>query len=82
MQSIIGKEVWKPIKGLETEYEISNMGRIKSIARKGGNYHNKIDRIISLKNRVSIRLNANYYSLDELVAEAFIRSLKDVQELS
>ena len=77
MQSIIGDEVWKPIRGLETEYEISNMGRIKSLARKGGNYHNKVDTILSLKDRVSIKLGDTSYSIDELVAEAFIKSLKE-----
>lgn len=30
-------EMWKPIEGLEGSYEISNMGRVKSIARFKGN---------------------------------------------
>ena len=28
------QEIWKPIKGYEGLYEVSNMGRVKSLARK------------------------------------------------
>lgn len=31
------KEIWKPIKGFENIYEISNKGRVKSLSRKTWN---------------------------------------------
>ena len=39
---MITKEIWKPIKGYEGLYEVSNLGRVKSLERicKGG--HNSI----------------------------------------
>lgn len=27
------KEIWKPVKGFENIYEVSNLGRVKSLAR-------------------------------------------------
>ena len=30
----VGEEIWKPIKGYEGIYEISNKGRVKSLSRK------------------------------------------------
>jgi len=32
-------EIWKPVKGLEECYEVSNMGRIKSLRRKTKQKH-------------------------------------------
>lgn len=43
------KEVWKPIKGFEGLYEISNLGRLKSLAKKpaiGINKRYMVDRIL------------------------------------
>lgn len=34
------KELWKPIKGFEGIYDISNMGRIRSYRKTGGNSEN------------------------------------------
>lgn len=31
---MINKEIWKPIKGYESRYEVSNFGRVKSLDRK------------------------------------------------
>ena len=35
-------EVWKPIKGYEGLYEVSNMGRVRSLRNNHGNYREKI----------------------------------------
>lgn len=43
------KEVWKPIKGFEGKYEVSNLGRIKSLACKSWNgkvWWNKPEKIL------------------------------------
>ena len=36
------KEEWKDIKGYEGLYQISNLGRIKSLKNNKGNYREKI----------------------------------------
>jgi hypothetical protein len=77
MQSITGDEVWKPIKGYEGRYEISNMGRIKSKARKSFNYHNKTDRILSTNGRITIRIDNKNIMIDVVVAETFINYMKN-----
>ena len=33
-RKIMSKEIWKPIPGFENRYEVSNLGRFKSINRK------------------------------------------------
>ena len=46
------EEMWKPIKGFEGKYDISNMGRVKSlkrtILRKDGKYMTFPERLIAL----------------------------------
>ncbi len=32
------QEIWKPVKGYEGIYEVSNLGRVKSLPRTAGNY--------------------------------------------
>ena len=32
-------EIWKPIEGLEGKYEVSNLGRVRSIDRISSNGH-------------------------------------------
>ena len=74
-------EVWKPIKGYEDKYHVSNMGKIKSLSRlialKKNSYRKTKEKIISL----SVRTKNTYYaftlqgktiSVHRLVAEAFI----------
>lgn len=39
-------EVWKDIKGYEGLYQVSNMGRVKSLKRKSRNLNNEEDRIL------------------------------------
>lgn len=75
-------ELWKDIKDFEGLYQISNMGRIKSLARpcKGFGYKYAVDRIIK-----PLRMANGYYEavlfrngkrtirmLHRVVAEAFI----------
>ena len=77
MPSTIGNEVWKPIRGLEGSYAVSNYGRIKSLARFSLNGRNQHDRILSMRNRITICVGTKSFSIDILVAETFIRPLKD-----
>jgi hypothetical protein len=64
------KEIWKDVKGYEGLYQVSNLGRIKSIIRKGKILSNKSHRYISVifyKNK--LRKNIRVH---RLVAGAFI----------
>lgn len=69
-------EEWKDIKGYESLYQVSNLGRIKSL-----NYnHTKKEKIMSLENNKSgylrvalhLRKKQRHYLVHRLVAEAFI----------
>ena len=72
------EEIWKDIKGYEGIYQVSNLGRVKSL------HHNK-EKI--LKNRLgangyySVALNKNgkikYLGVHRLVAIAFVDGYKE-----
>lgn len=82
------KEAWKPVKGYENYYEVSNLGRIKSLARtvswknRAGNISSRQDgeKIIApdvLQTgyvRVKFRVGGivKAYSVHRIVAEHFI----------
>src|ERR1700743_293363 len=81
-------ELWKPIKGYKGLYEISNMGRVKSLERKGtkigyGNYY-RSPRIkkqnYGTNNYLCLVLNkdktARTKSVHRLVAIHFIKNPK------
>ena len=77
------KEVWKPIKGYEGLYEVSNLGRVKSLPKKrinGTNFYIQKERILKpqLKtNRylgvglIKNKIHKNFL-IHRLVAKAFI----------
>ncbi len=76
------KEIWKDIKGYERLYEVSNLGRVKSLDRMvdnglGGEMHIK-ERILTntLTNRYYIVILSNkkkkVYRVHKLVAIAFL----------
>lgn len=72
------EEIWKDIKGYEGDYQISNLGRVKSRKEQFGN----VPKEIILKpvltvwgyTRVGLRKNkkAKNYFIHRLVAEAFV----------
>lgn len=66
-------EIWKPIKGFEGFYEVSNLGRVKSFKRSAG----KIIKFqVNCKGYRIIRLNKNSVTytkkISQLVAIAFL----------
>lgn len=78
-------EVWKPVKGYEGYYEVSNLGRVKSKARK----YYRSDVLYHLKERVmkvspsssgyntiilTVNGKAKSYLLHRLIALAFIEN--------
>lgn len=83
------KEIWKPIKGYEGLYEVSNLGRVKSLSRKvnsylGENTRTMRERIMKQRIRNSyfiVQLKKDgirkSYQVHRLVAEAFIPNPKN-----
>lgn len=77
-------EIWKDIKGLEGSYQVSNLGRVKSLARVIKRSDNKIqtfkERILKVLpdnngySRVSLPINGKQTKvrIHRLVAKAFI----------
>ena len=80
------EEIWKDIEGYEGYYQVSNLGRVKSLERTinhktcyGGLYHIK-ERILKLKIekdgyfRIGLKKGKikKYYRVNRLVAQAFI----------
>lgn len=68
-------ERWKPVKGYEKEYRISNYGRLLTLARNGLSDSKILSIGISGRYwRVGLRKNdvRNHYSVHRLVAEAFV----------
>lgn len=43
------KEIWKDIEGYEGLYQVSNLGRVKSLKRESKNNKNVTDRILKYK---------------------------------
>ena len=75
----VSKEVWKPIKGYEGLYEVSNLGRVKSTERRGAYGLKENGRIRSLGERngyryIALCKDGKYKKqyVHRLVAQAFI----------
>lgn len=73
-------EIWKPIKGYEDLYEVSNLGRVNSLfTRKGKIMKPKVERDGYLRIGFWKEGKQKYYNVHRLVAEAFLLEKQDYQ---
>lgn len=84
------KEVWKDIKGYEQKYQVSNLGNIKSLARKkynGRAYADKKEQILKPRINKHGYLHVNLYNghkkykdveVQRLVAQTFLSNPNDL----
>lgn len=85
------KEVWKDIKGFENLYQVSSLGRIKSLGN-GNSTDPRTKRVIIMKLNVKksgyvhIKLckdnKGHYKSVHRLVADAFIPNIENKREVN
>ena len=85
--SLYGDEVWKPIRGYEGKYEVSSLGRVKSLVFRNNQTEIPRERILSATDNghgykiVGLSKDGkrkNHY-LHRLVAEAFIPNLSNLE---
>ena len=80
-------EEWRDIKGYEEKYQVSNLGRVKSLKDRYGNYREKILKY-SKNNRgyltVSLCKNSKVklFTVHRLVAQAFIENSNNYPEVN
>lgn len=81
------QEVWKDIKGYEGLYQVSNLGRVKSLTRKGVPFERYLKPYINKRNGyvycyLTIKEKEKNLRLHRLVAEAFIPNPENKPEVN
>lgn len=69
-------EIWKDIKGYENQYQVSNLGRVRSLDRIGKNGYSYKGKILkprpNKRGYIKANLSGKIYAVHRLVAQAFI----------
>lgn len=80
----VAMEIWKDIKGYEGMYQVSNLGRVKSLERMMKNRKcEEIIKVPSITNKGYYRLplckygKTKYFHIHRLVAETFIPNIEN-----
>lgn len=81
-------EVWKPVKGYEGFYEVSNKGRVRSVERRDARGQLRKSRIMSVKKIQNTKKvtffrdgKSKTFTLKKLVADAFLEVSKADEKL-
>ena len=80
MLKMTNEEIWKPIKGYELLYEVSNFGRVKSLRKTNNQYSEHVTHGSSdgkhgyLKVKLKNETGNKTFQVHRLVAEAFIHN--------
>ena len=81
------EEEWRDIKGYEGKYQVSNLGRVKSLKNCKGNYREKIlklgkDKLGYLQVVLSKEGKGKLFRVHRLVAESFIENTNNYPEVN
>ena len=81
-------EIWKPVKGYEGFYEVSNEGRVRSVERidaRGQHRKSKIMSVKKIQNAKKVTFfrdgKSKTFTLKKLVADAFLEKPKSDEKL-
>jgi len=71
------RELWRDIAWYEWLYQVSNLGRIKSLSRKSFTWHNLEEKILSQQKNYKWYLSCQFWLVHRIVAQAFIVNINN-----
>lgn len=74
------EEIWKDIQGYEGKYQVSNLGRVKSL--RGNKLLKLSERTGYLRVALTINYNCKFFSVHRLVAECFLPNINNLPQVN